>query len=71
MVLHDHQANPHVHLSVRAESKNGRRLNPAQGRSATLARDVRRKATRLGNRRGGLATRRRVASGTATSRYGG
>ena len=28
MVLHDHQANPHVHLSVRAESKNGRRMNP-------------------------------------------
>ncbi len=28
MVLHDHQANPHVHLSVRAESLNGRRLNP-------------------------------------------
>jgi hypothetical protein len=28
MVLHDHQANPHVHLSVRAESKDGRRLNP-------------------------------------------
>jgi hypothetical protein len=28
MVLHDHQANPHVHISVRAESKNGRRLNP-------------------------------------------
>jgi hypothetical protein len=28
MVLHDHQANPHVHLSVRAESKQGRRLNP-------------------------------------------
>src|SRR5678815_3074334 len=28
MVLHDHQANPHVHLSVKAESKNGRRLNP-------------------------------------------
>lgn len=28
MVLHDHQANPHVHLSVRAESKSGRRLNP-------------------------------------------
>ena len=28
MVLHDHQANPHVHLSVRAESKHGRRLNP-------------------------------------------
>jgi hypothetical protein len=28
MVLHDHQANPHVHLSVRAESQHGNRLNP-------------------------------------------
>lgn len=28
MVLHDHQTNPHVHLSVRAESKQGKRLNP-------------------------------------------
>lgn len=28
MVLHDHQANPHVHLSVRAESRFGKRLNP-------------------------------------------
>ena len=28
MVLHDHQANPHVHISVRAESKTGKRLNP-------------------------------------------
>jgi hypothetical protein len=28
MVLHDHQANPHVHLSVKAESRHGRRLNP-------------------------------------------
>ena len=28
MVLHEHQANPHVHLSVKAESKYGRRLNP-------------------------------------------
>ncbi|HEU4459962.1 MAG TPA: relaxase/mobilization nuclease domain-containing protein [Methylibium sp.] len=28
MVLHDHQANPHVHISVRVESKHGRRLNP-------------------------------------------
>ncbi len=35
MVLHDHQANPHVHLSVRAESRHGRRLNP---RKADLAR---------------------------------
>jgi hypothetical protein len=28
LVLHDHQDNPHVHLSVRAESKHGKRLNP-------------------------------------------
>ncbi|MGN6827995.1 relaxase/mobilization nuclease domain-containing protein [Paucibacter sp. M5-1] len=28
MVLHDHQANPHVHLSVRMESRHGHRLNP-------------------------------------------
>ena len=28
MVLHDHQANPHVHISVRAESEHGKRLNP-------------------------------------------
>ena len=28
MVLHNHQANPHVHLSVRAEGRRGRRLNP-------------------------------------------
>ncbi|WP_077035966.1 conjugal transfer protein TraS [Pelomonas sp. KK5] len=28
MVLHEHQANPHVHLSVRAESATGKRLNP-------------------------------------------
>lgn len=28
MVLHDHQANPHVHLSVQAERRDGRRLNP-------------------------------------------
>jgi hypothetical protein len=28
LVLHDHQANPHVHVSVRAESKHGRHLNP-------------------------------------------
>ena len=31
MVLHDHQANPHVHISVRAESKHGKRLNPRKG----------------------------------------
>ena len=28
MVLHTHQANPHVHLSVRAEGRDGERLNP-------------------------------------------
>ena len=28
MVLHTHQANPHVHLAVRAEGRDGRRLNP-------------------------------------------
>jgi len=28
MVLHTHQANPHVHLSVKAESRRGQRLNP-------------------------------------------
>jgi hypothetical protein len=28
MVLHDHQANPHVHLSVKAQSRQGKRLNP-------------------------------------------
>jgi len=28
MVLHEHQENPHVHLSVRAESMGGRWLNP-------------------------------------------
>jgi hypothetical protein len=28
LVLHDHQANPHVHISVRAESMLGQRLNP-------------------------------------------
>jgi hypothetical protein len=28
MALHDDQANPHVHLSVRAESRHGERLNP-------------------------------------------
>jgi len=28
MVLHSHQANPHVHLSVRAEGRDGQPLNP-------------------------------------------
>jgi hypothetical protein len=28
MVLHTHQVNPHVHLAVRAEGRDGKRLNP-------------------------------------------
>jgi len=28
MVLHTHQANPHIHLAARAEGKDGKRLNP-------------------------------------------
>jgi hypothetical protein len=28
LVLHTHQTNPHVHLAVRAEGRDGRRLNP-------------------------------------------
>jgi hypothetical protein len=28
MVLHTHQANPHVHISVRAQGRDGKRLNP-------------------------------------------
>ena len=30
MVLHTHQANPHVHISVRAEGRDGSRLNPRE-----------------------------------------
>jgi hypothetical protein len=41
MVMHDHQANPHVHISVRAESNHGRRLNPRKDRPAPVARDLR------------------------------
>ena len=53
MVLHDHQANPHVHISVRAESEARQAPEPAQGRPAPLARDLRREAARLGHRRRG------------------
>jgi hypothetical protein len=52
MVLHDHQANPHVHVSVRAESKHGKRLS-TQGRLAPLAGDVCGEVARLGDRSGG------------------
>ena len=38
MVLHDQQANPHVHISVRAESEAWQAAEPAQDRSAPLAR---------------------------------
>ena len=71
MVLHDHQANPHVHLSVRAESESRRPAQSAQGRPATLARDVRGKAARVGESMRRPRDKRRAASGTATSRYGG
>jgi hypothetical protein len=45
MVLHDHHANPHVHLSVRAESRHGKRLNPRKAdlhrRRETIAEKLR------------------------------
>lgn len=45
MVLHEHQHNPHVHLSVRAESMSGKRLNPRkadlQRWRGTFARELR------------------------------
>jgi hypothetical protein len=47
MVLHDHQAHPHVHVSVKAESKHGLRLNP---RKADLHRWRERFAERLQER---------------------
>jgi hypothetical protein len=41
MVLHDHQENPHVHLSVQAESRHGTRLNPRKADLAgSLCREV-------------------------------
>ena len=47
MVLHDHQAHPHVHVSVKAESKHGLRLNQ---RKADLHRWRERFAERLQER---------------------
>ncbi len=55
MVLHDHQAHPHVHLSVKAESRHGQRLNP---RKADLHRWRERFAEQL-RERGGSTPRRR------------
>jgi hypothetical protein len=64
MVLHDHQANPHMHISVRAESKHGRSLNPrktdlhrwretfaAKLRERGIEAEATRQATRGGSRR--------------------
>jgi hypothetical protein len=63
MVLHEHQANPHVHLAVRAESRFGTRLNPRKAdlhrwretfaeklRGWGVEAEATRQATRGGNR---------------------
>ncbi|WP_284619059.1 relaxase/mobilization nuclease domain-containing protein [Aquabacterium humicola] len=63
MVLHEHQANPHVNLSVRAESRTGERLNPRKTdlhrwretfaeklRGCGVEAEATRQATRGGNR---------------------
>lgn len=65
MVLHDHQANPHVHISVRAESKHGRRLNP---RKADLHRWRETFAAKL-RERGIEAEATRQATRGATRRF--
>lgn len=65
MVLHDHQANPHVHISVRAESKHGKRLNP---RKADLHRWRETFAARL-RKRGIEAEATRQATRGAVRRY--
>jgi hypothetical protein len=64
MVLHDHQANPHVHLAVRAESRFGSRLNPRKAdlhrwretfaeklRGWGVEAEASRQATRVANRK--------------------
>jgi hypothetical protein len=70
MVLHDHQANPHVHLSVRTESRHGKRLNPRKADlhrwRETFAEKLRGWASRL-KRRGRRAGERPAT----TSRCGG
>ena len=69
MVLHDHQANPHVHISVRAESRHGKRLNP---RKADLQRWRETFAERL--RGWGIeaeATRQATRGACATTRRSG
>jgi len=65
MVLHDHQVNPHVHISVRAESKHGKRLNP---RKTDLHRWRETFAEKL-RERGVEAEATRQATRGATRRY--
>jgi hypothetical protein len=50
MVLHARQANPHVHLSVRAEGKDGQRLNPRKADLRRWREIFRREAARPGHR---------------------
>ena len=50
MVLHDHQANPHVHISVRGRVQARQAAQSAQGRSASVARDLCREAARAWRR---------------------
>jgi hypothetical protein len=56
MVLHTRQANPHVHLSVRAEGRDGQRLNPRKEDLRRLARDLRRATAWLGHRGRGVVS---------------
>ena len=56
MVLHDHQANPHVHLSVRAESKHGKRLNPRKADLQRWRETFAERLRELGHRRRGDAS---------------
>jgi hypothetical protein len=66
-VLHDHQANPHVHISVRAESKARQAPESAQGRPASVARDLCREAARAWHRgRSDPAGDARARAGTTT-----
>jgi hypothetical protein len=54
MVLHDHHANPHFHISARAESRHGKRLNPRKTdlhrRRETFAEKLRDQGIEVGDR---------------------
>jgi hypothetical protein len=65
MVLHEHQANPHVHLSVKAESKHRQRLNP---RKADLQRWRETFAERLRERGIDAEATRQAARGEVRNR---